>query len=556
MIYRGCADPENLPLGVDISVGCQGQGISSAIWWFCDGTLCNGGVFDDICHSQSTHKESSHPIKPSKESPQPIKPSYKESPQPIKPSKESPQPIKPSYIESPQPIKPSYIESSQPIKPSYIESPQPIKPYYIESPQPIKPYYIESPQPIKPSYIESPQPIKPSKESPQPIKPSYIESPQPIKPYYIESPQPIKPSYIESPQPIKPSYKESPQPIKLSYIESPQPIKPYYKESQQPIESSHKIFEIPNNEESQKSNVGSSYKRKLDEKRKLQTAKMTFEEIQRRAGFGNLEPIAYGGSGLSSESTAMYFNNRSAAILLGINQESVARKFVPNHSPASVPTLDAQIPREIWKNERVVSYESSDLPSDNKIKPKDTKYHSTVNSKQVPDSISQFWDFSQGSVVRPQNRYVKTWDLKGGGANQNSNIRVTNDVINKQATYAEESNEKKLISNERENGREIRLNINYPQLPGIKTPIQHETEFSFDLNSGKWIPKMSKQVQKLCMEDCTNNPSGLYSHPTSSNWFVQCGPGFIDDVGCQCCQPFYHQCPETTNFDPDTKVCR
>ena len=237
---------------------------------------------------------------------------------------------------------------------------------------------------------------------------------------------------------------------------------------------------------------------------------------------------------------SMYFNNKSAAILRGINEESIARKFVPNHSPASVPTLDAQIPQEIWKNERVVSYESSDLPSDNKIKPKDTKYHSTVNSKQVPESISQFWDFNQGSVVRPQNRYVKTWDLKGGGANQNSNIRVTNDVINKQATYAEESNEKKLISNERENEREIRLNINYPQLPGIKTPIQHETEFSYDSNSGKWIPKMAKQVQKLCTEDCTNNPSGLYSHPTYSNWFVQCGPGFIDDVGCQCCQPFYH----------------
>ena len=53
MLYRGCADPSNLPWEVDTSLNCQYQGQIPSLWYFCDGHLCNGGRFGTagICSS-------------------------------------------------------------------------------------------------------------------------------------------------------------------------------------------------------------------------------------------------------------------------------------------------------------------------------------------------------------------------------------------------------------------------------------------------------------------------------------------------------------------------
>jgi len=48
-VYRGCADPRNLPLGVDSSLQCREQGLLPAVWWFCNGTLCNSQQFGTVC---------------------------------------------------------------------------------------------------------------------------------------------------------------------------------------------------------------------------------------------------------------------------------------------------------------------------------------------------------------------------------------------------------------------------------------------------------------------------------------------------------------------------
>ena len=54
VVYRGCADPRNLPLGVDSSVQCRELGRLHAVWWFCNGTLCNSEQFGTVCSSQSS----------------------------------------------------------------------------------------------------------------------------------------------------------------------------------------------------------------------------------------------------------------------------------------------------------------------------------------------------------------------------------------------------------------------------------------------------------------------------------------------------------------------
>lgn len=41
VVYRGCADQNNLPWAVNSHVQCQYQGDSKSLWWFCEGDLCN-----------------------------------------------------------------------------------------------------------------------------------------------------------------------------------------------------------------------------------------------------------------------------------------------------------------------------------------------------------------------------------------------------------------------------------------------------------------------------------------------------------------------------------
>ncbi len=49
--YRGCADPENLPLDVDSSLQCKYQGAGKPLWYFCDGHNCNSGqIGQDEAH--------------------------------------------------------------------------------------------------------------------------------------------------------------------------------------------------------------------------------------------------------------------------------------------------------------------------------------------------------------------------------------------------------------------------------------------------------------------------------------------------------------------------
>lgn len=58
LVYRGCADSRNLPLGVDSSVQCRKQGRLPAVWWFCNGTLCNSGQFSTVCSADSKNGNS------------------------------------------------------------------------------------------------------------------------------------------------------------------------------------------------------------------------------------------------------------------------------------------------------------------------------------------------------------------------------------------------------------------------------------------------------------------------------------------------------------------
>ena len=43
VVYRGCADEENLPLGVKSDRSCEYMGPSNSLWWFCEGDSCNKG---------------------------------------------------------------------------------------------------------------------------------------------------------------------------------------------------------------------------------------------------------------------------------------------------------------------------------------------------------------------------------------------------------------------------------------------------------------------------------------------------------------------------------
>ncbi|XP_013397119.1 uncharacterized protein LOC106163944 [Lingula anatina] len=49
LVYRGCANRENLPIDVDPKVQCQYQGskMYQSLWYFCKGDLCNDGALGD-----------------------------------------------------------------------------------------------------------------------------------------------------------------------------------------------------------------------------------------------------------------------------------------------------------------------------------------------------------------------------------------------------------------------------------------------------------------------------------------------------------------------------
>ncbi|CAH1800160.1 unnamed protein product [Owenia fusiformis] len=50
LVYRGCADEKKLPWGIDVTTNCeyQGYGESKALWFFCNGDLCNTGALGDL----------------------------------------------------------------------------------------------------------------------------------------------------------------------------------------------------------------------------------------------------------------------------------------------------------------------------------------------------------------------------------------------------------------------------------------------------------------------------------------------------------------------------
>ena len=60
MVYRGCADQENLNFGVDTERQCAYQG--GSLYYFCKGDLCNFGQIGHVCG----HKPAPHKYQPSK----------------------------------------------------------------------------------------------------------------------------------------------------------------------------------------------------------------------------------------------------------------------------------------------------------------------------------------------------------------------------------------------------------------------------------------------------------------------------------------------------------
>lgn len=62
MVYRGCANEENLPWGVSTSTNCKRQGPKNSLWWFCEGDLCNDGVLgetEDRCGEPQEYQQPS-----------------------------------------------------------------------------------------------------------------------------------------------------------------------------------------------------------------------------------------------------------------------------------------------------------------------------------------------------------------------------------------------------------------------------------------------------------------------------------------------------------------
>merc|ERR1711872_468926 len=53
LVYRGCANPENLNLGVDAHLQCAYQG--GSLYYFCKGDLCNFGEIGHLCGHHHHH---------------------------------------------------------------------------------------------------------------------------------------------------------------------------------------------------------------------------------------------------------------------------------------------------------------------------------------------------------------------------------------------------------------------------------------------------------------------------------------------------------------------
>lgn len=68
-IFRGCADQWNLPWGTDTNQNCSRQGYSGAIWWFCDGHLCNDGSLEGSDRCGALAEQDTKPSKPPRYNP-------------------------------------------------------------------------------------------------------------------------------------------------------------------------------------------------------------------------------------------------------------------------------------------------------------------------------------------------------------------------------------------------------------------------------------------------------------------------------------------------------
>ena len=58
VVYRGCANQENLPLGVS-SYNRQCQYQAGSLWFFCDGDLCNSKQLGKVCAYKPAYKPKS-----------------------------------------------------------------------------------------------------------------------------------------------------------------------------------------------------------------------------------------------------------------------------------------------------------------------------------------------------------------------------------------------------------------------------------------------------------------------------------------------------------------
>ena len=53
VVYRGCANQENLNFGVDTHIQCAHQG--GSLYYFCKGDLCNFGQIGHVCGHKPHH---------------------------------------------------------------------------------------------------------------------------------------------------------------------------------------------------------------------------------------------------------------------------------------------------------------------------------------------------------------------------------------------------------------------------------------------------------------------------------------------------------------------
>ncbi|KAK2154660.1 hypothetical protein LSH36_261g01040 [Paralvinella palmiformis] len=601
LVYRGCADPWNLPYHVDTSVNCTRKDDGS-IWWFCTGTHCNRGTFghDDICpgsydgyqndvpavlyakeNGQNTRMKIGNAASNSglaygsvlsKEDRNKLDPyvimesgwdAYRNELEPKKGNRDD------SYVEPPATVA-SGAGYHSGVQGMYVYKP-PVSVNIYRMPMLKNPKFAEHYRSLVPSpslritnSFGPPEHLKSSVQTGKKSSPnnqnhkswegdeysvSYgqksAKSADQVKSSYIASKSWYEQQPAKSFQPTKsmipksaPSYGKSAD--SHLYVLAYDPKKRHSRGHTKSISSIHpKSGYVPAPERSythqpwiirQQKSPATYYKteRMLQPSKQYQPAQMSYRQntYEQAMNAQQSQSNSQQSHAKSSESEASWLEPERVSQQLfqkWRNSQRQSQAFSKNWKASETSSQQFDLNGKNLLQRSSVEWKKSQKKSSQTNMKDQEVYRSNINWYEGPEKSS-----------------LLAGNVYGSGVNTYRDNKAPAQVL--QSLPVETA----------------KLNfVKAKQLPDYKSAnfgdFWYENYYRGDKSGYSDLPVTEVNP---CNDDCSGNPSGLYPHPSNSDWFIQCGAGVADSGSyCSCCRPNYLRCPDGTLFDVNTRVC-